>query len=75
MLLREFWSKEVVFFFFFLVKKLFISVAIALFEIKGQFRLNLTFTLCGFSFIYLSLISVQENLSENTFFPWSLIYL
>lgn len=34
-------------------KQLFISVTIALFEIKGKVRFNITFTLGGFRFIYL----------------------
>lgn len=34
-------------------KKLFVSVTVALFEIKGQVKFNITFTLGGFRFIYL----------------------
>lgn len=34
-------------------KKFFVSITIALFEIEGQVRFNLTFTLCDFGFIYL----------------------
>ena len=49
-LLRELWSEEVDIQW---KKKLFISSTIALFEVKGKVRFNITFTLGGFRFIYL----------------------
>lgn len=48
--LRESWSEEVD---FSVKEELFVYVTIAQFETKGPVRVNITFTLCGFGFMYL----------------------